>query len=221
MRSDIVKMERILPLPKVIRRALVTQFCGTTDPEDLLNAPQNKHCLARVYLGRSQGPINDICPLRNFPLYLNSMNTIRLNTTTLAAVIGKAYAIMHWGSGIDGDDVEFVLGTSIVKLHGKNPDRVNFQHRAIGLFLLDFGNCQEVNLTQSAETVYQAFKGAMVSGTNADFIPHPTSPGLFAAFKRGYIEAGKFILSDRKLQDIFNVEDFFQEYETYTEDFLD
>lgn len=69
--------------------------------------------------------------------------------------------------------------------------------------------------------VYQAFKGAMVTGDNQCFIPHYSrSPVLFATFRQGYIEAGNIILSDKKLKNKFNIEDFMQEYEEYAEDFL-
>lgn len=61
----------------------------------------------------------------------------------------------------------------------------------------------------------------MVMGDNQSFIPHfSNDPELFAAFKKGYIEAGNVILLDKGLNDIFSVEDFMQQYEEYAEDFL-
>lgn len=63
-RADVVKMDRILPLPKVVRKALISHSYGrdkhldATDIETLLNEPKNKHCLARVYLGQTTGPMN-------------------------------------------------------------------------------------------------------------------------------------------------------------------
>ncbi|KAK4861860.1 hypothetical protein LT330_003895 [Penicillium expansum] len=226
VRGDVVMMDRILPLPKIVRKALISQFCApeqhidTTDIEAILNHPQNKHCLARVYLGMANGTIDHKTPLRNFPLYLDSMEQIGIETLPLANAMGKAYAILHWGAAINGDDVEFVLGTSATEALAVDHE-LEFQHRAVQLYLLDFGQCEAVELTQDPDVVYQAFKGAMVTGDNQRYIPHYSrSPALFAIFRQGYIEAGNIILSDKKLNTKFNMDDFMQEYEEYAEDFL-
>ncbi|OQE16779.1 hypothetical protein PENSTE_c023G03529 [Penicillium steckii] len=228
-RGDVVTMGRILPLPKIVRKALITYFCGRgrdrdfsiTDIEFLLNNPSNKHCLARVYLGMTNGSIdsNTPAPLRNFPLNLGFMEEIEIDTHTLAREMGKAYATLHWGAATNGDDIEFVLGTSTLEQPGTSTTQ--FQQRAVGLYLLDFGQCKAVDLTQDSDVVYQAFKGAMVTGDNQLFIPHAsTNPGLFATFKKGYIDAGSIILSDKCLDDKFSLEDFMQEYEEYAEDLV-
>jgi hypothetical protein len=134
--------------------------------------------------------------------------------------MGKSYATLHWGSGVNGDDVEFVFGTFALEMR-KGQLRPDFQRRAIGLFLLDFGQCESVDLSENPQTVYQAFKGAMVMGDNQSFIPHLSNdPELFAAFKKGYIEVGNVILLDKRLNDAFSVEDFMQQYEEYAADFL-
>jgi hypothetical protein len=93
-----------------------------------------------------------------------------LDINFIAMVMGKAFALMHWGAGITADDVEFVLGSHTTNLPGDEGD--NFQQRAIGLYLLDFGQCEHVDLAEDAEDVYQAFKGAMVTGDNQLFIPN-------------------------------------------------
>lgn len=228
-RGDVVKMERILPLPKVVRKALITHLYGrdrnleATDIESLLNEPNNKHCLARVYFGQTIGPMNldNSAPLRNFPLYLGFMEELGIDTVAIANEMGKAYAILHWGAGINGDDVEFVLGTSAVEVPRALVEPQDFQHRAVGLYLLDFGQCEAVDLTQDCDVVYQAIKGAMVTGDNQRFIPHYSrSPGLFEVFKNGYMDAGNAILLQKQLSDKFSMVDFMQEYEEYAEDFL-
>ncbi|KAJ5817445.1 hypothetical protein N7447_009678 [Penicillium robsamsonii] len=192
MRGDLVMMDRIIPLPKVVRKALIfllyvpEKNLGSTEIESLLDHPANKHCLARVYLGKANGTIDRRAPLRHFPLYLESMEHIDIETLPLASAMGKAHAILHWSAAINSDDVEFVL----------------------------------VDLTQAPNVVYQASKGAMVLGDNEQFIPHYSrSPALFATFLKGYIEAGNIILSDERLKNKFNKE-FMQEYEEYAEDFL-
>jgi len=122
-RGDIVQMERILPLPKVIRKALVAHFYShnSNAPLDsvtlssILDDTPNKHCLARIYLGRENGVFTrEGFSLRNFPLYLKPMQELGLDVLGLASAMGKAFAIMHWGAGVNGDDVEIVLGSSTV-----------------------------------------------------------------------------------------------------------
>ncbi|KAK5998472.1 hypothetical protein PT974_00851 [Cladobotryum mycophilum] len=164
--GTLVMMERILPLPKVVRSALVTQFYPSQgdvplDPatiKNILDDTPNKHCLVRTYLGKRNGAYRrEAFSLRNFPLYLGSMEQLGLNTTSLAASMGKAYVVMHWGACINGDDVEFVLGTSAASGESANTSP-GPQHRIVKLWLLDFGQCEPVDLSQDTEVVYQAFK---------------------------------------------------------------
>jgi hypothetical protein len=226
--SILVEMDRILPLPKVTRKALIKQFYphddGTRDFDDtvncLLSETANKHCLVRTYLGRDHAIYTpETFSLRNFPLYLRSMMDLGLDIHGLAGSMGKAFAIMHWGAGINGDDVEFVLGSEAVDGQACT---VDFQHRAIGFYLLDFGQCDAVELGNTdSESVYQAFKGAMVTGDNQLFIPNCLrQPGLYSSFKDAYITAAKIILQERGLEVKYNAEDFMIGYEEYAEDFL-
>ncbi|KAJ5782278.1 hypothetical protein N7457_004052 [Penicillium paradoxum] len=226
--GDAFKMERILPLPKVTREALVTHFYSgqhrhsASDIENILRNPENKHCLARVYLGKEIGEIPQTeSALRNFPLFLNPMLDLGMDVTRLAHAMGKAYAIMHWGAAVNGDDVEFVLGTSTFPMNDPDEALAGLQNRVVGLYLLDFGQCEMVDLTEEPEVVYQAFKGAMVTGDNQLFIPHHhVTPAIFAMFKKGYMEAGKTILTEKGLEEKFSLDDFMRQYEEYVEDFL-
>ncbi|KAH7000502.1 hypothetical protein EDB80DRAFT_753698 [Ilyonectria destructans] len=227
LRTNVVEMERILPLPKVIRKSLIRQFYRRPDGQDsidlavldeVLSDPANKHCLVRPYLGQSEGQHNgDTFSLRNFPLYLNDMEKLGLGVKDMARCMGKAYAIMHWGAGADSDDAEFVLGSSVIS----DNESSDFQHRETGLYLLDFGQCVSVDLAQPPHVVYQAFKGAMVTGDNQKFIPHyGRTPELFREFREGYMESGLIILKDKGLDHQFDMKDFMDEYEEYAEDFL-
>lgn len=154
-------MERILPLPKVVRRALVElsieshphpSLVKSQNSEQLikrvLDKTDNKHCLGRVYLGRTKPrtplppPTDDRFSLRNLPLYLDTLRRLDLNINDLATQMGRAFAIMHWGAGINGDDVEFVLGTSLVE----DPQaQAGTQLRQVNMFLLDFCQCKDID----------------------------------------------------------------------------
>ncbi|KAI1453544.1 hypothetical protein F4805DRAFT_461647 [Annulohypoxylon moriforme] len=226
--GTLIQMERVLPLPKVSRRALINYFypregnapLDTTLVRIILENTPNKHCLARPYLGKDDGIYTtEKFSLRNFPLYLKSLVRLGIDTVGLAKAMGKAYAMMHWGAGVNGDDVEFVLGTSVIG-EPKMEDG-NSQQRAVRLFLLDFGQCEKFDLFEDREEVYHAFKGAMVTGDNQMFIPNcHKSPELFAVFKKAYMDAGTAILIEKNLQGIYNMDKFMAEYEEYAEDFL-
>ncbi|KAI2462767.1 hypothetical protein F4781DRAFT_441874 [Annulohypoxylon bovei var. microspora] len=180
--GTLVKMERILPLPKISRKALINCFypregntpLDTTLAQRILEDISNKHCLVRPYLGK----YDNTYTREKF----SSLEHLQLDTVRMASSMGNTYAMMHWGSGINGDDVEFVLGTSTVREPGTNT--ADSQKRSVGLYLIDFGQCEWVDLSEDCEVVYQAFKGAMVTGDNQLFIPnYQKSPELFAAFK--------------------------------------
>ncbi|KAK4213010.1 hypothetical protein QBC37DRAFT_181808 [Rhypophila decipiens] len=93
-RDLILKMDRILPLPKITRRALVNYFHPTADCQTAYNNPENKHCLVRTYLGTSKPCSAHFKPnnfsLRNFPLTLPHMSkdNLNLNTHLLAEKMG-------------------------------------------------------------------------------------------------------------------------------------
>ncbi|XWW93003.1 hypothetical protein V2A60_000931 [Cordyceps javanica] len=211
-----VEMERILPMPKVVRRALVDHTQEPQAAQDLLNVVANKHCLLRTYLGRLSFKKN-VSSLRNYPLDLATMESLNVDIHGIADSVGAAFAIMHWGAGVDGDDVEFVLGT---RLLSQTPECV--QERQVGLFLLDFGQCDAVDLVAEPAAARQHFKGAMVTGDNQLFIPNLVQrPDLYRSFKKGYVRAGRHVLSQRATGQALDVETFLEEYEEYAEDFLE
>lgn len=106
--------ERILPLPKLARQALIDAYCPEPSRLAVMSQDTNRDCLARIYLGRRRGA-NDPPPrnftLRNFNLCLDQMIELDLPIQYYARAIGQALAIMHWSANVDGYDVEFVLGS--------------------------------------------------------------------------------------------------------------
>ncbi|KAI0525369.1 hypothetical protein F5B22DRAFT_335952 [Xylaria bambusicola] len=218
--SDIVTMERILPLPKVVRKAMIRKLYpgGCNDEHlvtQLLDNTANKHCLARIYLGKKTITLpKENFTLRNIPLTLEIMAELGLEMGHFAAMIGNAYAIMHWAARITGDDVEFVLGTSTISTTANS----DFQHRAIHLYLLDFGQCETVDMEADPEEVFQSLKGSMVLQQNQLYLPHPVrSTHLYQAWKSAYLSTAHEIISNEGLS--FDPEKFCQEYEEYLEDF--
>ncbi|CAK7275112.1 hypothetical protein SEPCBS57363_006511 [Sporothrix epigloea] len=228
--GDMITMEKILPMPKVVREAIIKEFypVANNQPPDsttiqkVLGLPSNKNSLIRTYFGKEDIKLSpDSFTLRNFPLCWKPMERVGLDVDTLVAEVGKAYALMHWGAGVNGDDVEFVLGSYIIPSEAGAASTPDSQHRAIGLFLLDFGQCSFIDLAEDFHVVYQVFRGAMVTGDNQNFIPNlRKTPALFAIFKNAYINAGQKILSEKHLETRFDIDEFMQLYEEYAEDFL-
>jgi hypothetical protein len=113
MPSMALVTERILPLPRVAREALVAKYCPQDLQASVLADPSNRDCLARIYLGRRRPENAPLAPnftLRNFNLCLDQMVDLYLPVGEYAAAIGEALAVMHWQANVDGYDVEFVLG---------------------------------------------------------------------------------------------------------------
>lgn len=111
--------------------------------------------------------------------------------------------------------MEFVLGTTLAQ-----DDRDDLQQRTTRLFLLDFGQCELVDLSGETNEVYQAFKGAMITGDNQCFIPNVRNTQLWWHFSGAYIEAAQSIIQHKGLDTKFSASEFLQEYEEYAEDFL-
>ena len=151
---------RIYPVPLPVREAIVDALCAPViqkRKDELLARPENKDCLIRVYLGRRETNSAKISfrdfRLRNFPLHVNEMENLQLDTDSFARLMAQTLAILHWKAGIDGNDVEFILGSS-PKRTRVPPTRAelatydewslsklfryDFNHRSISLWLIDF-----------------------------------------------------------------------------------
>lgn len=211
----IMEMDRILPLPKVVRKALIEIFYpDRADARDehvvtrILSERANKHCLARVYLGKETVAMSkESFTLRNFPLTIKSMCDLGLDVESFAKMIGSAYAVLHWGARMTVDDVEFVLGTSTTTTDG------GIHGREVDMYLLDFGQCARVYLfKQDKKDVFQAFKEAMVLPRNQMYLPHPRrNPKLYGIWKSYYLHSSQIMISLKDLP--FDPHTLIEEYE--------
>ncbi|KAI9151621.1 zinc finger protein-domain-containing protein [Paramyrothecium foliicola] len=118
--------QRIFPLPKVVRTALIEKFCPQNLKTSALANKTNRDCLARIYLGKrrqTNSPPSPNFTLRNFNLHLDQMLEMGMPVLDFSRAIGQALAIIHWSAKVDGYDIEFVLGSQpdTVFLHGGPP----------------------------------------------------------------------------------------------------
>ncbi|KAJ5585229.1 zinc finger protein-domain-containing protein [Penicillium hispanicum] len=159
--------ERILPLPKIAREALITKYCPQNLQATASANPTNRDCLARIYLGRRR-PAPALLPpnftLRNFNLCLDQMIELGLPIKSYAVTMGKALAVIHWAASVDGYDIEFVLGSegdtrysrdlsqslglTAEQLAAMPPHtdleamiQTNFKRRTTRMWVLDFNLC--------------------------------------------------------------------------------
>jgi hypothetical protein len=211
---DVLCMQRILPIPKLHRDALIEQWC----PDGLQYAakaePSNADCLIRVYLGANRRPRTRplrMFQLRNFNLYLDQIKELSQVEMyePMAESMGQALAIMHWKVGIDARDVEFVLGSAsttvdflpvpaarLATLEERfttwhEVEQENVHRRAIRLWMLDFNQCR--NITPDEAGIKTAVDAFFI---NDPYFPRPLRGDaaeklLWSKFAQAYRVCGK------------------------------
>ncbi|KAK8135093.1 hypothetical protein PG984_007105 [Apiospora sp. TS-2023a] len=212
---NVLISERIPPMPEPIRNLLVDKFCPKTPeslPAQIRADEQNQDCLVRPYLGRTKHGRGrsriSFFSLRNFPLHLDQMPELGLSPPLVrnyAAAMANALAFLHWGAGIDANDVEFVLAPSpLPSSNGDQPTHhetggvFTFSSPVLGthcLWILDFDCCRamgrdEVGIEQAAQAFLR----------NDPFYPRPgraddEEKELWQHFRSTFLEASDIILA--------------------------
>jgi hypothetical protein len=201
--------QRIYPLPLPVRKAIVECFAPKNikkSVDEFLAQPVNEDCLARLYLGRrAERQQSNAFKLQNYDLTINEMEVLKLDTGYYARKMGAALAILHWIANVDGDDVEFVLGSSPqirpaataaqFKQRGAEEaqflsQNFDFQRRSVGMWLLDFNQCKNFSRDKSGlKQLERAFF------FNDPYYPQPASSSnasdvkLWNEFKAAYLAA--------------------------------
>ena len=100
--GNIIVSERILPLPKAIRDALVEQYVPLNlakDKEHIKALPANQDCLARVYLGKrrqqNRQRRSPFFSLRNFNLHVDQMEELGLDVPAFTNIMADTLAVLH------------------------------------------------------------------------------------------------------------------------------
>ncbi|KAI9760549.1 MAG: hypothetical protein M1840_002387 [Geoglossum simile] len=215
-------MERILPIPKAAREALINVFCPERLRAAVKQDPVNRDCLVRLYMGRRRAentPEPQNFPLRNFNLFLDQMIHLDLPVGEYADALAEALALIHWMANVDGYDIEFILGSEPmyqypwdcrplrseevfdISLPCSTADRamVDFKKRITRVWVLDFNLC---SVFKPTEVDSKALVGHLV---NAFFendpyypIPQATNPLdrlLWERFSKEYLRKSEEILA--------------------------
>lgn len=209
--------EYIPPIDVIGRNALIDYFC----PEKLRPAAKlqdsNNDCLVRLYLGKRRDHITRLRPgpktyfgIRNFPLCLDQMEAIGLDTKAFASAMADTLAILHWEARIDAADIEFVLGGAPCLTHKPLPKLEHLRHLAADtstdtttpnpgtgapvthLWLLDFNQCQPIAMNEGgADQAVRRFLD------NDPYYPRPATgsadDSLWLHFQQRYITASRKI----------------------------
>lgn len=110
-------MERIMPLPKVIRENLIKQYFPKDMQLAALVNPDSQDCITRAYLGvrwadlDKAGRAESVKTLRNSLLYPDEMHHLDMNPKQISMDMSLGLASVHWIAHIDMGDVEFVIAS--------------------------------------------------------------------------------------------------------------
>ena len=216
--ENLLISEHIPPIHAIGRNALIDYFC----PEELRPGAKlqdsNNDCLISLYLGKRRDHITRLRPgaktyfgIRNFPLCLDQMEGIGLDTKAISSAMGDTLAILHWEARIDAADIEFVLGGGPCLTHKPLRSFEHLRHLAADtstdttvpdlgtgalvthMWLLDFNQCQPIAMNEIG--VGQAVKRFL---DNDPYYPRPATEGadesLWLHFQQRYIAAARQIL---------------------------
>jgi hypothetical protein len=221
---DLLEAERIPPAPAQVRNALIDLFC----PEKLRSAAresvENKDCLIRLYLGREKHSdgYHFGFKLRNFPLHLNQMRDLDLDTKYFARAMAEALAVIHWVARYDAKDIEFVAGgrprvemqdlpcreemRSLPPRSQIFPHRPGFDfgERVLHLWCLDFNQCKKITLDDRG--VAQCVDAFI---ENDPYYPRPRrgQTDLWEAFACRYKEVSREVLERSTRFELSNYRD--------------
>ncbi|KAI8164913.1 Zinc finger protein [Colletotrichum sp. SAR 10_70] len=143
-------MERILPVPAIVRQNLILALWPTGSEKleaarnNALVNPDNGSCLIRPYLGLRRDQFDQaqrykfdnerMETLRNFPLCLDEFRHLGIDPKAYARDMGVGLAAAHFAAGVTTNDIEFVIGSRRIrdtatsftmKTKGKSPRNVS------------------------------------------------------------------------------------------------
>lgn len=196
--ADLLFAERILPMPKRIRDALIEEFCPAERRQRALLDPGNKSCLVRLYLGKQkQARVSRLqaFTLRNFQLHVDEAQRLQIEIKPLSYAMADALAVMHFDAQVDANDVEFVLGTapSWEQMSHRSTPGYNFEKREVHFWLLDFN--QVTSITMDEEGMRKAVKAFR---SNDPYYPRPGQgpENLWNEFKARYLDTSAKIIGE-------------------------
>ncbi|QDS71886.1 hypothetical protein FKW77_010179 [Venturia effusa] len=221
-RTEAIVAERIFPMPKQVRNAIIEKWCPEKIKEAAKSQESNRNCLIRVLLGKAQVKSkhpSSMFSLQNYPLWVDKVQELEaVEYEDIAISMGGALAALHWSVGTDARDVEFVLGSAplpkkriptraeVLKMGPSTTKDLVMGHdskrRVIQLWLLDFNQCREM---ERNETGLQLAVNAFFA--NDPYYPRPLTETsfrqkLWTSFKKGYLDLSNEIMAGESDPDV-------------------
>ena len=204
---NLIQAQRIPPISQRARLTLIERYCPVSLREEILSSAENRDCLIRPYLGRRRVLANasrrmkfQAFSLRNYPLHLDQMEELGIPLDHLelyARSMAETLAVMHWGAGIDGNDIEFVLGSPSPAPSTRSIVRSENILGTHVVWVLDFDLCREMPMNE--EGVQQAVTAFY---KNDPFYPRPlSSPSLWKVFREQYLLSSVEVIVDAPNKD--------------------
>lgn len=198
---NVLRSERIPPLPQDVRNRLIDRYCPPKSIATIKANGPDRDCLVRPYLGRRKIQSEarrglNIFSLRNYPLHLNQAEDLQLPIQKYAHAMAEALAMMHWAAKIDANDIEFVLGAVPSQPEITHKE---YTHDFLGthsLWVLDFDCCKPMTMDDTG--IEQAARAFL---RNDPYYPRPAisakSPdnALWHEFRTRYLECSQHILN--------------------------
>ena len=185
--------ERILPFSSAIRDLLIERYCPQSLQTSIRLSEADRDCLIRPYLGRRRRSARksqfQAFSLRNYPLHLDQMEELALDTTLYARRMAETLAILYWKAQMDANDIEFVLAPPRGSQQSNSIDS-----RTLGrhtLWVIDYDCCRPISMdTKGVEQAVTAFF------KNDPFFPCPitgrtSEESLWQEFKSSFLEASQ------------------------------
>lgn len=199
---NIVASDRIPPFPEAARDQIFKKYCPESGRVNIRKPELDHDCLIRPYLGQRRPldgrPRPERPTLRNYPLYIDQMEELNLDTICYAKIMAETLAELYWRVKIDAADIEFVLAPPRERC--VNPEerrrRSLWSWTLLGhvVWILDFDCCRDMSTDKKG--VRQAV-GAFYR--NDPYYPRPgrqniNDQTLWSVFKERFLEASKGIL---------------------------
>ncbi|KAJ4305006.1 hypothetical protein N0V90_000535 [Kalmusia sp. IMI 367209] len=201
------KMERIPAMLLDARQTLINNYCPEGLQDFVRTNRGDEDCLIRLYLGRRR--INrqtkfQRFSLRNYPLHVDQMEELGVDTHNIAATLADALAHCHWRAHVDANDVEFVMASE--SREQTDTGLVNASFKAFGseyvIWLLDFDCCR--HMAQNEDGIAQAVQSFY---RNDPYYPRPFAHGytdedaaLWETFRTRFLNTSHEILKGQGSQ---------------------
>ena len=199
---------RIPPLSALVRERIIDRYCPPELSAKIKANLGDEDCLVRPYLGRRRvGQRTSrfrAFTLRNFPLHIDQMEELGMDTVQYTAALADALAVMYWIAQVDANDVEFVLA-SCPDLNETDLPAL-FYHGFLGShasWMLDFDCCHPISLDDAgiSQAVTAYFK-------NDPYFPRPNATAnirdqqLWMHFRDHFLNTSAELLGESSLKSL-------------------